>query len=188
MAERWKGKLASVLASLRKHLPEEKSRLNFLVAAGLTGMVLLCLSECLPVSDPACASVPQDNVSSGANGMQQYAMELEQQLQNLIQSVDGAGQCRVMVTVSAGEETIYATDTEQGETSSRSEHVLLGNEALVESVQAPTIQGVAVLCEGGADPHVQNTIVELVRALTGVGANHITVTKMVTSQTKGGNT
>lgn len=188
MAEHWKKKIASVLEAVRKRMPEEKSRLNFLVAAGLIGMVLLCLSEWLPSSAPATVSAPQAAVSSGTSSLQQYAAEMEQRLQNLISSVDGAGECQVMVTVSAGEETIYATDTEQGETTSRSEHVLLGNEALVESVQAPTIQGVAVLCEGGADPHVQNTIVELVRALTGVGANHITVTKMVTSQSKGGNT
>lgn len=189
MAEQWKGRLASLLGTLRKHLPEEKSRVNLLVAAGLIGMVLLCLSEWLPAPTPVSSDVPQSvAVASGSSSAQQYAEELEQRLQDLIQSVDGAGQCRVMVTVSAGEETVYATDTEQGESSSRSEHVLLGNEALVESVQAPAIQGVAVLCEGGSDPSTQNTIVELVRALTGVGANHITVTKMVTSQTKGGNT
>lgn len=182
MAEQWKMKFLSAWQTMRNHMPEERSRLNLLVVVGLIGMVLLCLSEWLPDSAPADASAEQTAASSSSNDEQQYAAELELRLQDLIQAVDGAGQCRVMVTVSAGEETIYATDTEQGETSSRSEHVLLGNEALVQSVLAPTIQGVAVLCEGGENPRVQNTIVELVRALTGVGANHITVTKMVTSQ------
>ena len=63
--------------------------------------------------------------------------------------MEGAGRCRVMVTLSSGEETVYATDTEQGETSSRSEHVLLNDQALVERVQCPGIQGVAIVCEGG---------------------------------------
>ena len=87
-----------------------------------------------------------------------------------------------MVTLSSGEETVYATDTEQGETSSRSEHVLLNDQALVERVQCPGIQGVAIVCEGGGSSSVQNTVTQLVQALTGIGSNHITVTKMVTSQ------
>lgn len=182
MTELWQKKLKDLLKTLRQRLPEEKSRLNLLVAAGLVGMVLLCLSEWLPATAPDAQSVPQPTNTSGQSDGQLYASELEQRLQELIQKVDGAGQCRVMVTISAGEETVYATDTEQGENSSRSEHVVLGDEALVESVQAPEILGVAVVCEGGDDIRVQSTVTELVRALTGVGANHITVTKMVTSQ------
>ena len=182
MTEIWTKKLARLLEELRKRLPAEKNRVNLLVAAGLIGMALLCLSEWLPAEPTAASSEQEPAVSSGHSDGQFYATELEQRLQDLIQKVDGAGQCRVMVTLSAGEETVYATDTEQGETSSRSEHVVLGDEALIESVQAPEILGVAVVCEGGADVRVQNTITEMIRALTGIGANHITVTKLVTSQ------
>lgn len=182
MTELWQKKLKDLLKTLRQRLPEEKRRLNLLMAAGLVGMVLLCLSEWLPSTTPDSQSVTQPANTTGQSDGHLYASELEQRLQELIQKVDGAGQCRVMVTISAGEETVYATDTEQGETSSRSEHVVLGDEALIESVQAPEILGVAVVCEGGADVRVQNTITEMIRALTGIGANHITVTKLVTSQ------
>ena len=187
MTGSWKEKLAPLLEACRKRFPEEKRRLNLLVAAGLIGMVLLCVSEWLPADASSVDLAHQTDEASRQADTQLYAEELEQQLQDLIQAVDGAGQCRVMLTLSAGESTVYATDTEQGETSIRSEHVLLGDTALVERVQAPSIQGVAVLCEGGNNARVQNTVTELVRALTGVGANHITVTKMVTSQQEGGN-
>ena len=56
-----------------------------------------------------------------------------------------------------------------------SKHVITGGTGLVETIQTPQVQGVAVLCQGGEDPAVQTRITALVQALTGVGANHVTV-------------
>ena len=174
-------KLAAWLESLKKRFPEGKKRVNLLVLLGMAGVILLCISEWIPASTAAGKPVQPESVTAQAD-TRTYVADLEQRLQDMIEAVEGAGQCRVMVTLSAGEETVYAVDTEQGDTSSRSEHVLMGDDALVERVQTPEIQGVAVLCEGGGEAAVKSTVTELVRALTGVGANHITVTKMVTEQ------
>lgn len=182
MTEWLKNKCIHLVELLRTRLKSDTSRTTALMVAGLVGMVLLCLSEWLPSAfapDTTTAVLPDSCAQSDS---QTYAAELEQRLQDMIETVEGAGHCRVMVTLAAGEETIYATDTEQGETSSRTEHVLLGDAPLVESIQAPVIQGVAITCEGGDNAKVRNTVTELVRALTGIGANHITVTKMVTAQ------
>lgn len=177
----WKETIGHGLDLLRNQLHGERTRLNLLVAAGLIGMVLLCLSEWIATPSKAEASLAQDQAAEQEDWAG-YAAELEQRLKRLIETVEGAGECNVMVTLAASEQTVYATDTEQGETTSRSEHVLLGEEALIESITCPAIQGVAIVCEGGDDIHIQNTVTELVRALTGIGANHITVTKMVTAQ------
>lgn len=183
MLPQWQKILEPLFNSVRQHLKDEKSRVNLLIVLGLGGMLLLCLSEWMPDSTPAVQSstAPTTTTSAGEDNAA-YIQQLEQRLQTLLEDVDGAGRCSVMVTLASGEETVYATDLEQGETTSRSEHVILGEEALVERVQPPTIQGVAVLCEGGDDSSVQNAVTELVRALTGVGANHITVEKMVAAQ------
>ena len=54
-----------------------------------------------------------------------------------------------------------------------------GNTAgLIETVYAPEVLGVAVVCTGGDDPTVQADITALVQALTDVGTHHITVAKM----------
>ena len=53
-----------------------------------------------------------------------------------------------------------------------------GAQLVVQSVQAPQVRGVAVLCQGGDNAGTQRRITELVSALTGVGASHITVNKM----------
>ena len=48
----------------------------------------------------------------------------------------------------------------------------------IESVVQPQARGVAVLCQGGGNAGTPRRITELVSALTGVGASHITVNKM----------
>ena len=84
------------------------------------------------------------------------------------------------------EETTYAADTRTEKTSedtrssaaSQCTHLLAGAQPVVQSVQAPQVRGVAVLCQGGGNAGTQRRITELVSALTGVGASHITVNKM----------
>ena len=112
-----------------------------------------------------------------------YEQQLEERLTGLISAMDGAGRAKVMVTLEAEEETVHAQDPERsrdsGGEASRSTHVLAGGAAaLVEAVLQPEVRGVAVLCEGGDQPGVQRRVTELVSALTGVGANHITVNKL----------
>ena len=100
--------------------------------------------------------------------------------------MDGAGETVVMVTLDCGEETTYAADTRTEKTSedtrssaaSQHTHLLAGAQPVVQSVQAPQVRGVAVLCQGGDNAGTQRRITELVSALTGVGASHITVNKM----------
>jgi len=152
----------------------EKSRTNLLLVAGLSGMLILAVGEWLPQPQP-----DQKEVST-VQSEPEYCALLEERLQNLIAQVEGAGKTQVMVTLETGKETQYATDTMiQSDGTMQSEHVLLGNSgALVQTVAAPKIQGVAVVCRGGGDAGVQYQITQLVQSLTGVGASHITVTKM----------
>ena len=111
---------------------------------------------------------------------------MTQRLAALIRAMDGAGETVVMVTLDCGEETTYAADTRTEKTSedtrssaaSQRTHLLAGAQPVVQSVQAPQVRGVAVLCQGGGNAGTQRRITELVSALTGVGASHITVNKM----------
>lgn len=161
---------------------DEKKRVQLLLAAGLAGMLLLALSEwMLSQPEDIIEQVQPDSQTSSEND--RYAQEMETRLTQLISQMEGAGKVQVMVTLAAGETTVYATDTEtETEGSARTQHILLEDgidPALVETVNAPQIQGVAVVCEGGGNAVVQSRITELVEVLTGVGANHIAVTKML---------
>lgn len=175
-AASWRTAAERVCAALY----DEKKRVNLLLCAGLAGLLLLAFSEWLP--DSTSQEQPAAAVPTPQN-QQDYAEQLEDRLQELISHVDGVGRTQVMVTLAQGEESVYATDRETSQDgSSRISHVLTGDEGLVRTIQTPQVLGVAVICEGGESPAVQNRVCALVESLTGVGANHITVAKMAPSE------
>lgn len=156
-------------------LADEKKRVNLLVCLGLAGLLLLSLSAWIPESkdEPVQVQTGEQQISPD------YARLLEERLQTLIAEVEGVGEVRVMVTLQGGQENVYATDVETTADGMKTEsHVLLSDEGLVETTRAPQVLGVAVVCEGGGTATVQNRVSTLVEALTGVGANHITVAPM----------
>lgn len=161
----------STLPGLCRELLAKPNRAKLAVALGAAAMVLILLSELLPAPGAPAVNTPE-TVSTAAP----YKQQLEQQLEQLIGQVDGAGKTTVMLTLESGEETIYALDTLSGQTQSQQTHVLLEDgTALEETTHLPTVCGVAVVCEGGGDIRVAARITELVAALLDVPTNRICV-------------
>ena len=151
---------------------QKENRVRLAAAFGILAMLLILLSELLPAADPGGAAAPVQAESSTVD----YQAKLETQLEALIGQIEGAGTATVMVTLESEEETIYATDTQTGQTQSAQTHVLLQDgSALQETVCLPVVRGVAVVCDGGGDVRVAARITELVRALLDLPANHICV-------------
>lgn len=171
------------IAWLQAAWKDDKKRINLLLVSGLAGMLLLCMSEWLPAGQSTQNAAQSSQQSQTAA---EYEQQLETRLAALIRAMDGAGETVVMVTLDCGEKTTYAADTQTEKTSedtrssaaSQRTHLLAGAQPVVQSVQAPQVRGVAVLCQGGGNAGTQRRITELVSALTGVGASHITVNKM----------
>ena len=159
------------LPGLCRELLAKPNRAKLAVALGAAAMVLILLSELLPAPGAPAVNTPE-TVSTAAP----YKQQLEQQLEQLIGQVDGAGKTTVMLTLESGEETIYALDTLSGQTQSQQTHVLLEDgTALEETTHLPTVCGVAVVCEGGGDIRVAARITNLVAALLDVPTNRICV-------------
>ena len=163
------------IAWLQAAWKDDKKRINLLLVSGLAGMLLLCMSEWLPAGQSTQNAAQSSQQSQTAT---EYEQQLETRLAALIRAMDGAGETVVMVTLDCGEETTYAADTRTEKTSEDTRSSAAGAQPVVQSVQAPQVRGVAVLCQGGGNAGTQRRITELVSALTGVGASHITVNKM----------
>lgn len=147
-----------------------KWRTALAMLVGGAAMLLILLSELLPGDSPNAATEATSQTAA------QYQAQLEEQLETLISQMDGAGRTTVMVTLSTGEETIYAVDTQTGELQQQETHVLLPNgSALAETTWMPQVCGVAVLCEGGGDIRVAARITELLHALLALPSNRICV-------------
>ncbi len=154
-------------------LKNSRSGTGLVVGLALLGMLLLLLSELWPEPTPA-----QATASAGSDYFAEYQAQLEQRLSALIRQMEGAGQTVVMVMLENGEETIYALDTQSGQTQSQQTHVLLEDgTALSQTVYLPQVRGVAVVCDGGGDIRVAAQITELVSALLDLPTNRICVEK-----------
>ena len=112
--------------------------------------------------------------------------ELEGRLEEALSQMDGVGEARVVLTLRGGPAQVLAQDTqhEVREDQSQSSQTTVvisrgsGNEEPVVLQQlSPQYQGALVVCSGGDDPGVRLRVVEAVAALTGLGADKISVSK-----------
>lgn len=114
-------------------------------------------------------------------------ISIEEKLSSFLSLIDGAGEVRVILTVSEGEETIYQMDekcsTGDNNSSIQSDTVTVNGAdrsvgGLIKQVNPQIYLGAVVVCTGGSNPDVRLSIVEAVSKLTGLGANQISVLKM----------
>ena len=156
--------------SLFAGLLQKQNRTQLAIILGAAAMLLILFSELF--STPA---KPAANAGgSAAVSETVYQEQLETQLKELIEQLDGAG--KTVVILESGEETIYAVDTQSGQMQNQETHVLLEDgSALEETTYLPAVCGVAVVCDGGGDIRVAARITELVRALLDLSANRICV-------------
>ena len=147
-----------------------------LVILGILGMVLILISSFIPSGEEKTV-LPTDNP----------AAEIETRLEALISQIDGAGHTKVMVSLSDSGSTQYlseGTETEEWseglmQRKEQSEsYVTAGGGAVAVAELAPSVEGIAVVCEGGGLASVQNDIYEVLNALYGLSSARISVEQM----------
>lgn len=118
---------------------------------------------------------------------QQQTQTTEEKLSIILSRIDGVGEVQVLLTESAGTETIYQTDasvsTNDSNSNTQSDTVTITdaqrNEiGLVKQTNPPIYLGAIVLCGGADSPTVRLSIVDAVSKVTGLGADKISVLKM----------
>lgn len=175
-------KIEERLAAWGKNIwADDKKRVNLVVCIGLAGLLLLVGSEWIP--DEADDTATPVEIVQEETEQTEYVQKMEQQLEELLARMEGVGRAKVMVTLENGQENVYATDSEtHADGTTATDHVLVDQDGLLETIRLPHVLGVAVVCEGGDNVQIQSRVTTLVAALTGAGANHITVTKMASTQ------
>lgn len=129
----------------------------------------------------------EDGSTVAPNVEEDFSVEaLEEQLEHILSQIEGAGRVNVMLTVESGMKRIFAQDgrleQESGSLQKESETVVVSSgtgtqeTVLVQQIY-PQFQGALVVAEGGGDPSVRLNLTEAVAALTGLGADKISVCK-----------
>lgn len=173
---------------------------QILVMVLLLGLVMVIF---LPTGDQKEENVPETSeaVTSSIQSQQEtIAQQLEQQLVNTLQQVDGVGKVTAAVTLETSgtkivEKDIPVTDStsrqveengsEQSSITSSSEEETVyeqdrdGNQIpYVVSETTPEIRGVVIVAQGGGNPVIQQQIQEAAEALFHIEAHKIKVMKM----------
>ena len=123
---------------------------------------------------------------SKANVRETFDLEaLEEKLSKTLSKVEGAGEVTVTLTVKTSMEQVLASDrttsvSDRG-SSVEEETVLVstgsGQDTVLLTQKYPTFQGALVVCEGGDSAEIQLLLTQALSALTGLGADRITVCK-----------
>ena len=168
-------------------IKSERGR-KIIIAAGITGIILIALSNLLPKSksQPTAAAVQTLTAA-------EFIAQTEQRLSEIISGIDGAGSCRVMVTLENGVEYVYASqqkinsdhqqesDRVSQRDGSESNVILVdtanGRQGLIVTELQPTVRGVVVVCEGGDNAEVRQRVTDTVKTALNITARRVCVTK-----------
>lgn len=161
-----------------KNLKTDK-RLLFIVAVGLIGVVMLVLSELIPEEK---SKADYDSEISQELNITDYEKNLEERLTRLLESVEGAGKVRVMITIDSTNESVYATENKTNERTDEKKYVLIKengeDDGLLLKVTQPAIRGAAVICDGADSSEVRQEITGVVTAVLGISTNRVNIAKM----------
>ena len=141
----------------------------------LAGLVLLCL----PTGGQDRESPEEAVVSSDFD-----LAQTEERLSQALSKIHGAGEVTVVLTVANGPRQILAQDeTRNGEEGEeRTETVVLNRgsgyqETVTIQEVYPRYQGALLVCPGGDDPSIRLQLTQAMSALTGLGADKISISK-----------
>ena len=164
---------------IRNKLSEWIRKYRYVVIVLAVGVVLMLLPTGTKKSDASVPAEPEQ---------EKIHLDItEEQLEEVLSQIKGAGKVEVLLTYAAGERTVFHTD-ERSTASENSqtqelETVLITDsnrteEALVAQVLPPEYLGAVVFCQGAENPSVRLAVSEAVSKATGLGTDRISVLKM----------
>lgn len=161
---------------------DKKTALIFIV-----GFLIIFL---IFISEASNDNTDKETKPNNEISLDTYCNEMEDKVQSIVSSIDGAGKTKVMITIDETKEYIYAkNESSQNKSSDNSHNKDVENDyviieqnnddsgLLVKTIE-PKIKGVAIVCEGGDDPSVQQEIYSTVSALFNISTTRISITKL----------
>ena len=105
----------------------------------------------------------------------------QESLAQILQTVEGAGKVKVLLSTGEGEQTIYQTDTDNDRKSNNTVIVAdseRNENGLIQQVNPAVYKGAVIVCQGADSPTVRLAITQAVSKITGLGTDAICVLKM----------
>lgn len=174
-----------------------KNYKNIVLALGFGGMLLIFCSNFFK---PKLTEKTKSNETVTCSSYSDYTTNLENSLESVVSSIEGAGQSKVLLTLESGTETIYATEekinkvTSEDKADNNTLRTKLSDDcekkyitvrdsdgsekALAVTELQPKIKGALIVCAGGDNPAVKQRIIESISTVLNLPTNRICVTKL----------
>ena len=165
---------------LKKWMSSKKG-VRWLMVLGGLGIALIVFSDWMPQETPTAQQRTEE-----------YTAYLETRIADTVKSIDGVGDCRVMLSLESGVQYVYATedrqdnnyrqDGEKLDTSENSQQsvIVVDDKGLLVTEILPIVQGVVVVCEGGNDTAVQERITKAVATVLRISEKRVCVLPQTT--------
>ena len=108
----------------------------------------------------------------------EYEKMLSEETEKILMEIEGAGKVSVMISFSDKGKAFPVTDKSENGISVNEKTVSVSGKVTLIKEEYPSVRGVVVVSEGGADENVKNDIINAVSALTGAPIHNIKVFKM----------
>ncbi len=186
--------MGKVINTLTGRLTPELRR-NIVVAAGILGLIIIFLSSFIP-GEKTTEIIEQPSESVSVD----YKQALEKELEEILGNIEGAGRVKVMVTLDAMGEDVFAvdksesasaetTDSSGGRTqrSEENEYVIIrskdgSEQAVLKKQRLPEVRGVLIVCEGGGSAVVRERVTAAAATALGTAVSNVAVEQMPRGQ------
>ena len=130
-------------------------------------------------------SLPAHKEEAPKQVIREKSPDFQQQLQDLLTHIAGAGKVQLLLSEEAGSKTIYECNEDRSgqQGDFRRDPVILSGadrqeKGLIRQITAPQYRGAVVIAQGGDNPKVVLGIKKAVSSAAGLSTNKITVLKM----------
>ncbi|MDR0914333.1 MAG: hypothetical protein LBM65_04130 [Oscillospiraceae bacterium] len=141
-----------------KNILQNKKVVQIAAIAGMIGIVIIFISS---IGLPGSGGQEDEEKAKAAVASADYGQQIEADLVEVAQSIEGVGRAKVFVTMEDSSETVY-----------------LENKDIQTKEIAPKVRGVVVVCDGASNPIVSARVIDAVTKGLNISSNKVCVTKL----------
>lgn len=152
------------------------------IALGLAVLVaVIYFSFLAPKEESSSTQTSQfDITSENISSSSEYTAYIENKLENVITSVKGVGDAKVIVTLEKGFEYVYVTEEEtktssNGTTITTVSIVMVDGQPVIKEEIYPVVKGIVVVASGVEDVAVRMNILSLIQTIVDVDNSQINI-------------
>ena len=131
-------------------LKNDKNLIRIIFIIGIAGILLIFCSTLFD-------SEKKEDIDSFS--VEEYRSLEENRIKEMVESIQGVGKARVMVTMENSVEQVYSNDNK------------------VKEIE-PAIRGVLVICSGADNPVIKETVLESITKALNLSSDKVCITKL----------